>query len=292
MTEFRHILFPVDFSPICYAGIPAVKAMVRQYNAKLALLHVVEIPLSWYGSMTSALPEDWDILDQAFLAGEKRLTEFAANHFKDLSDEARLEIFCDKGDPANAILALAEESKPDLIMMPTHGHGPFSTFVLGSVTTRVLHRAQCALWTFAHSEASPEQYEVRNILCAIDLRTHRIDLIQAAIEIGQKFAAEVALVCSIPLQDAGPVANFGADFDQYLAETAKGDMAALQQKAGTNLKTYVENGPIEDVVKAAARDSKAGLVVIGRGSAQRPLGSLTSHSYAIIRNAPCPVLSV
>jgi nucleotide-binding universal stress UspA family protein len=289
MTEFRHILFPVDFSPICYAGIPAVQAMAHQYKAKLALLHVVEIPLSWYGTMTSAVPEDWNILDQAFLAGEKRLTDFAADHFKDLSDEARLETFW---DPANAILSLAEESKPDLIMMPTHGHGPFSSFVLGSVTTRVLHRAQCALWTFAHSEAGPEKSEIHKILCAIDLRTHRIDLIQAAVEIGQKFAAEVALVCGIPLQDAGPVANFGADFDRYLAETAKADIAALQQNAGTNLKIYVENGPIEDVVKAAALDYKADLVVIGRGSAQKPLGSLTSHSYAIIRNAPCPVLSL
>jgi nucleotide-binding universal stress UspA family protein len=292
MTEFRHILFPVDCSPICYASIPAVKEMVRQYEARLTLLHVVEIPLSWYGSMTSAAPEDWDILEQAYQAGGKRLTDFAADQFADLSAVSRLETLCDKGEPANAILALAEEAKPDLIMMPTHGYGPFRSFILGGVTTRVLHRAQCPLWTSAHSETAAKEPGIRKILCAIDLRTKRVDLIHSAVALAKKFSAEAALVCGVPLQDAGPVANFGADFDQYLAETAKTDMAALQQKAGTNLKAWVENGPIEEVVKAVALDYAADLIVIGRGSVQRPLGRLTSHAYAIIRNAPCPVLSL
>src|ERR1700684_4186130 len=101
MTEFNHILFPVDFSPICEASIPAVKEMVRQYKARLTLLHVVEIPLSWYGSMASAVPEDWDILELAYQNGGKRLTDFASRNFADLCAEARLEVLCDKGDPAN-----------------------------------------------------------------------------------------------------------------------------------------------------------------------------------------------
>ena len=264
MTEFRHILFPADFSPICYASIPAVKEMVRQYNARLTLLHVVEIPLSWYGSMTSAAPEDWDILEQAYQAGGKRLTDFAANHFADLSAASRLETLCDKGDPASAILSLAEEAKPDLIMMPTHGYGPFRSFMLGGVTTRVLHRAHCPLWTSAHSETAAKEPGIRKILCAIDLRTERVDLIHSAVALAMKFSAEAA----------------------------KTDMAALQQKAGTNLKAWVENGPIEEVVKAVALDYAADLIVIGRGSVQKPLGRLTSHAYAIIRNASCPVLSL
>lgn len=292
MTEFRHILFPVDFSPICHASIPAVKEMVRQFNARLSLLHVVEIPLSWYGSMASAMPEDWDILDQAYQTGGKRLMDFAASHFAELKAASRLETFCDKGDPADAILALAGDARPDLIMMPTHGHGQFRNFLLGGVTTRVLHRAQCPLWTAAHSEAASDDPAVKKILCAIDLKTQRADLIHSTVALAKQFAAEAALVCSIPVQDAGPVANFGADFDQYLAETAKKDLNVLQQQAGTTLKTYVENGPVEDLVKAAALDFGADLVVIGRGSVQKPLGGLTSHAYGIIRNAPCPVLSL
>jgi nucleotide-binding universal stress UspA family protein len=292
MNEFRHILFPVDFSPGCLANVAWVRQMVQKYQARLTLLHVIEIPLSWYGSMTSAAPEDWNVLEQAYEAGCKRLLDFAADRFSDLQAESRLETLCDKGDPAAAILALAEEAKPDLIMMPTHGYGPFRNFLLGGVTTRVLHGAHCPVWTSAHNEAVPKEPCIRKILCAVDMKTHRVDLIQSAVEIGKKFSAEVALVSGIPNQDAGPVANFGADFDQYLVETAKNDLTALQQKAGTNLKTYVENGPIDELVKVIANDCKMDLVVIGRGSVQKPLGRLTSHSFAIIRNAPCPVLSL
>lgn len=292
MTEFQRILFPVDFSPICIASIPAVKDMVQHYKARLALLHVVEIPLSWYGSMNSALPEDWNILEQAFQAGEKRLTDFAAEQFSDLSEQGRLETFCDKGDPANAIISLAEESKPDLIMMPTHGYGPFRSFLLGGTTTRVLHRAPCPLWTSAHSEAAAKHPGIRKVICAVNLKTQRIDLIQSTVAIAQKFSAEAALVSCVTPQALGPSAMVGADFDRYITETSKSEMAELQQQAGANLKAYVETGDITDVVQAAAQDFGADLIVIGRGSAQKPLGRLTSHAYGIIRNASCPVLSL
>jgi nucleotide-binding universal stress UspA family protein len=292
MTEFKHILFPVDFSPNCYACIPAVKEMIGKCKAKLTLLHVVEIPLSWYGSMSSAVPEEWDMLETAFQAGGKRLTDFAKDHFADLDAERRLESFCDKGDPANAILALAEEARPDLIMMPTHGYGPFRNFVLGSVTTRVLHRAPCPLWTFAHSETTAKEPAIRKILCGVDLKTQRVDLIQSAVELGRTFSAEVELVSAVPPQAGGPVAPLAADFDRYMAEGAAGELAGLQQKANTNLKSHVKNGPVDEVVKAVATEDSADLIVIGRGSVQKALGRLTSHAYGIIRNAPCPVLSL
>jgi len=34
------------------------------------------------------------------------------------------------------------------------------------------------------------------------------------------------------------------------------------------------------------------LIVIGRGVLQGTLGRLRTHAYGIIRNAPCPVISV
>jgi hypothetical protein len=52
-----------------------------------------------------------------------------------------------EGDPARAIIEYAEDEKVDLIMMPTHGYGPFRRFLLGSVTAKVLHDVKCAVWT-------------------------------------------------------------------------------------------------------------------------------------------------
>ena len=36
----------------------------------------------------------------------------------------------------------------------------------------------------------------------------------------------------------------------------------------------------------------AGLILIGRGSTQKPFGRLRSSAYSIIREAPCPVISM
>ena len=42
------------------------------------------------------------------------------------------------GHAADQIVALAESTKPDLIMLGTHGHGALGNLVMGSVATKVL----------------------------------------------------------------------------------------------------------------------------------------------------------
>ncbi len=44
------------------------------------------------------------------------------------------------GEPADRILALAQQQNCDLIAMSTHGHGFFSDLFLGSVAEKVRHR--------------------------------------------------------------------------------------------------------------------------------------------------------
>ena len=57
------------------------------------------------------------------------------------------------------------------VVMPTHGHGAFRRFVLGSVTAKVLHDVHCPVLTGAHVEEiapySPQPY--RHVACAVDL---------------------------------------------------------------------------------------------------------------------------
>ncbi len=51
-------------------------------------------------------------------------------------------------------------------------------------------------------------------------------------------------------------------------------------------------GDVAEAVRAEAQRHKTDLVIIGRGMLDQSLGRLRTHSYAIIRQAPCPVLSV
>jgi nucleotide-binding universal stress UspA family protein len=46
------------------------------------------------------------------------------------------------GDAANAIASIADQEKPDLIVMGTHGHTALGNVLLGSVTSGVLARSK------------------------------------------------------------------------------------------------------------------------------------------------------
>ena len=47
------------------------------------------------------------------------------------------------GDPATAIVEEAREIEADLIVVGTHGRGLVRDILLGSVSTKVVHRAHC-----------------------------------------------------------------------------------------------------------------------------------------------------
>ena len=58
------------------------------------------------------------------------------------------------GDPATRSVECATDLKADLIVMPTY-HGRFRAFLIGSVTTKVLHDVECPVLTGVHNYNQP-----------------------------------------------------------------------------------------------------------------------------------------
>jgi nucleotide-binding universal stress UspA family protein len=278
MNAFKSVLFPIDFSLRCEATIPFVKEMVRHCRAKLTLLHVVEIPVDWYAAVTPSLHMPWDEFGTQYKLGRECLGGFACRYFGDISHEGPLATICERGDPGYAIVAQAQSLGCDLIMMPTHGKGPFRTFFLGSVTARVLHHSECAIWTDAHIETglSSEYLQIRKILCAVDSEQHAVDLTREAMALAEDYGAEVELVHAVVAGDAA---------------SARDELAALQEQTGTRLKVHLSSGSVREVVRDTALQLAADLVMIGRGRIQKPFSRLRSHAYSVIKDSPCPVLS-
>jgi nucleotide-binding universal stress UspA family protein len=71
---------------------------------------------------------------------------------------------------------------------------------------------------------------------------------------------------------------------------AEKKLADLIQKVGCKAETRVENALVTHAARAIVDETKADLLVIGR--AAKGLGRLRSNAYALIRESPCPVLSV
>jgi nucleotide-binding universal stress UspA family protein len=178
-------------------------------------------------------------------------------------------------------------------MMPTHGYGPFRRFLLGSVTAKVLHDSQCPVWTSAHlSEPSAAPTGYNRVLCALDLTSTSLPLLQWASEFAREQGATLKLVHAIPAAAPAGLELEGGRFRAALFNMATEELARLQKEAGTSLEITLTAGDVAAVVRQTAEEDRADLVIIGRGVMQAALGRLRTNVYAIIREAACPVLSV
>ena len=259
MLPFKRILFPVDFSAQSIGAARYVEAFTGRFDADLTLLYVID------------LPQYNDLLPQSPTEKRARLHSFLENEL----GYFRVHRMTGEGDAAQNILRVAKERDADLIMMPTHGLGPFRQFLLGSVTAKVLHDADCPVWTGVHLESAPplEKIEIRKLLCAVNLDAHAATVLTCAREFATEYRAELSIVHVVSSsQDAAEV---------------RGKLAEM---AGSS--AMVEVGEPSQVVAEVARRTGAELVVIGRSPAPGVFGRLRTHSYPIIRQSPCPVISV
>ncbi len=287
MPGFKHILFPVDFSEQNRGIAPYVVCMARRYGACVTMLHAVDLPVMAYtdGSVYTVM-DFQGMLDE----GKQRVESFLKDEFQDVPT-ARLAL---EGDPARQIEEYAGKEKADLIMMPTHGYGPFRRFLLGSVTAKALHDVECPVWTSAHvaeKPAMPAGY--RNILCAIDLSPNSLPLLRWASLFAGEQGAKLKLAHAIPAGKVpGALDPEGGRFRTFLFDTARQELCELQREAGTNLETIIEGGDVAHVIHSAVEANRSDLVIIGRGAMHELLGRMRTGVYSIIREAPCPVISV
>jgi nucleotide-binding universal stress UspA family protein len=286
MAIFKNILFPVDFSDRCRSAAPFVKMMAGQGGSELTVMHVIDLPVSVYSTIGYETMLDLRAMRRA---AREQLDAFAATELAGVP----LHLAVEEGRAAVRIAHFAQTRGTELIMMPTHGYGPFRRALLGSVAAKVLHDAVCPVWTSAHVEASaaPQRPQYRSVLCAVDLEAKNTPLIRDAAHLAEEFDAKLRLVHAIPQAETLPESHFDVEYRRFLFENARRELARMQTEACTDLEVCIEGGSVARVVRAAAEYHEADLVVIGRGVIQEPLGRLRTNTYAVIRESICPVLS-
>lgn len=278
--EFQHILFPVDFSKPCEQIVPWVVEMVKRLGARLTLLNVWEPPYAWSGEIDPSLLEGLRNYKDLESRHRTALAEFRGAHLPSAMPETIIR----RGDPAEQIAEYARTADVDLVMMPTHGYGRFRAALLGSVTAKVIHDTRCAVWTSAHIEKlHTPPYPCRLIMCAVDDLDESMESVKT-IRHGGLLAND--LECSLIIVHAMPPGN--AKSESQLSSR----LQSCEALADVSVPICIEKGEIATVVPETARRYGADLVVIGRGHAPDLAGSWRSHVYPIIRNSPCPVLTI
>jgi nucleotide-binding universal stress UspA family protein len=187
------------------------------------------------------------------------------------------------GEAAQKIIQCASVQHADLIMIPTKGMGIYRRLILGSTSAKVLHDADCPVWTGVHLENAPslEMVACRRILCAVDLKPLSTRVLDWASHLAEEYQADLTLAHVAPAGDT-----------QQKRDEAMRALERLQEAAGCRAALRVEAGDVSKLVAHLAGELKADLLVIGRKAEAGVLGRLDMVAYSIIRQSPCPVVSV
>lgn len=139
---FTHILVASDGSEHALRAARAAGEIALKFQADLTLLSVFSPPMATPPAMAGAEP----ILDPTILAQyAEEVQEAVERRTGQVLEELGIRYTTkrERGHPVDMIVNVAEEAKADLIVMGSRGLGGVQSFLLGSVSDRVLHHAHC-----------------------------------------------------------------------------------------------------------------------------------------------------
>src|SRR5687768_310464 len=259
MITFAKILLPVDFSERAAAAGRYAKLFANRFKGEVTMLHALP-PLDALYGMELGYSGLGEFIERRKADAQRMLDGFLVGELGSMQVDRVLV----QGDPALEIVRVAHEGNYDLVVMPTHGYGPFRRFVLGSVTAKVLHDADCPVLTGAHlAEISPAApIAFRNIVCAVDLGPQSSHALAAAARLAHEFQAKLTVVHALPPIAAGIARYFDAELQQQIEKDARERLLELAVQTRVPLDFVVEHGEVPAVVKSAIESVKAELAVI------------------------------
>jgi len=139
--NIKTILVPTDFSENADRALATAIQFARAFEAQIQLLHIYDIP------DTSTVYEV--TFPAGVVEGIRKAARLKLEALKEQATAEGIELSTELvfGSASQRIVEYAEESKADLIVMGTRGHGRLTHFFLGSVAERTLRTAPCPVLT-------------------------------------------------------------------------------------------------------------------------------------------------
>jgi nucleotide-binding universal stress UspA family protein len=294
MLEIRKILVPVDFSERSKAAAQHAARIGELFGAEVLFLHVVphgpyEHGLFQAGYNVGAV---WPDAEDIETTVADQLTAF----INEVAPSGRTFAQVSWGGAAEKIKETAEQEQVDLIVMPTHGYGPFRRFLLGSVTSKTLHDMAFPVMTGTHVEKLPKggAGAYKTVACAVDLAPHSEVVLRWARDFAQSAKAQLHVIHAAPPIEGlpGEPDTLPQDLPQQLAAFREQEVRDLLGRNAVTAETHVACEDVESYVPATAEDIGADVLIVGRSADTSVFGRLRSHSASLIRESPCPVVSV
>lgn len=290
MPRLERILCPVDLSDASRRALDYALALGRHHGAAVMVVQVVDLR-GWAGAQVEGLDA---VVGDTQSSLEEQLGWWVA---KGLGGGAGATTEVREGPVVPGILAAASESNADLVVMGSHGRSGFERLALGSVAEKVLRKATCPVLVVP----SREDAVVRaGALTRVVVATDFSDGASGTLAYGRLFTAEAPHALSLvtvidwpfgETQGNDPVTQLRQSLEQEATDQLR--RVASAAGIGDEATLVVRRGKSGREILQYARDCRAELIVIGvsgRGAIDRALLGSTAHQ--VLRDAPCPVITV
>jgi nucleotide-binding universal stress UspA family protein len=284
----RSILLGTDFSPCAERAFEYALLLAARWKAELIGMTVLE----FYPGMDPEYPVNKLYLDNLREDAIRRLEAVQAK-----ATEAGKTCLTriDLGIPSEAIKTAAEATGADLLVVGTHGRTGLDHVLLGSTAERVARIAPCPVLSVKATPRPPAA--IGRIVVPIDLSAPSLDALEYATHFAKQIGASVTI-----LHVMEPVA-YGLDFSltharesqrqrDYLENRLK-VLSSILTAQGLKNDYVLKPGLPLDAIVTFVQQHEIDLIIMGthgrRGLSHLLLGSIAE---AMLRHAPCPVLTV
>jgi nucleotide-binding universal stress UspA family protein len=191
----RHLLVPLDGSPLAECTLPWAVALARVFGARITLLRILEPPVAAASTSHAHDAVEWQIRRAEAHSQLARLDgELKADG---LTSTAELL----EGRPAEQIINFARGHDADLVVLSSHGEGGLSGWVLSSTAQKVVARTDSSVLVVpAHiaDERPAGDLRLRQIFVPLDCSPRAESVLTLAAALARAHDAELILAHVVP----------------------------------------------------------------------------------------------
>ncbi len=187
-----------------------------------------------------------------------------------------------EGHPVKMALQHIAETRPDLIVLGSHGYDGYGEVLLGSVAESVVRTAPCPIVIVKGPPLSPSSSTLQTIVCAVDLGDFSRRCLLAASNLASMLEAE--LLAAFVAPPSIPVKEARSALAAWIPDEVWG--------AG-QVRDIVLRGDAGEMLVNYARTSRADLFTIA--AEHRPFLEFTTlgrTTERVVRFCPCSVLVI
>ncbi|MDF0650455.1 MAG: hypothetical protein CV081_06470 [Nitrospira sp. LK265] len=291
----NRILVATDFSTCARRAVEYGMCVARAWSAHVDLLYVVEVLRTLGYDVPFADP----LLETRRKEAEGLLGDLAARVKQEGLD---VDWHLREGIPSEQIGQCALEQRADLVVVGTHGRTGLDHIMLGSTAERVIKQAPCPTLTVRvapiHGEKDVDVPPcIRHVLVPVDFSSPSLDALEYAIQVGDRFGAELTIVHVLEPIYFDLELGLGRIEQEVQKrthwETQLDGLAQVVRGRGLAAGSVVLGGIPSESIVTYARGQGCDLIVMGthgrRGLTRLRYGSVAE---SVLRQAPCPVLTV